>query len=283
MKMRTKLFIASGIAVFIGAALLALSLAMAYDARMDNILSETLTFSNISEILISADMSDIEIIGGDTNEITLTYFTDKINQYDIQTADGVLSVKSLPGIYTRAKWYDYINLDLWQKHEIILTVPRSLAAEINLDSDFGDIKIEGIECQNLSIENDFGDIKANDIECQSLSIENDCGDIKISDCTLGSLVCNCDYGDIRITQSTADNLTCSDNCGDIKLDGFSGKNIKLDTSLGDIKATISGKREDYKINAQTDLGDKNILNKTDGKNTLDLKTELGDINVTFEK
>ncbi len=264
MKMRTKLFIASGIAIFIGAVLFALSLAMAYDARTDDILSETLTFSDISEILISSDMSDIEITGSDTNEITLTYFTDKINQYDIGSADGVLSVKSIPGIYTRAKWYDYVNLDFWQKHSITLTVPRSLVSEINLDSDFGDIKVT-------------------DIECQSLSIENDCGDIKISDCTLGSLKCDCDYGDIRITESTADNLTCSDDCGDIKLDGFSGQNIKLNTSLGDIKATISGKEEDYKINAETDLGDKNILNKTEGKNTLDLKTDMGDINVTFEE
>lgn len=251
------LFVVFG-SVIAGAAIVMTAKSSDSNARMR---TQTIT-ENIKKVNISVDMSDIKIIPDDTDKIILTYFEDDTNRYNVTTDNGMLSVKYERFNKNKAKWYDYyLNFDFKRDHDIILKVPRNFTSDIEINSDYGDIEISGVKSDNMNIRTDYGDV---DIER----------------CTSETLKCYTDYGDIELKDCVC-NIDCGTDYGDVEVERISGSSITLSTSCGDIEGTIIGNETDYTINAGTDLGDNNMQNRTGGKNTLNAKTNLGDISLNF--
>lgn len=235
------IFVVCG-AVIAGTALMLISKANVRDMRME---TQTIT-ENISKINVTADMSDIKIIAGDTDEITLTYFTDDTNKYDITTENGALSVEYVRFKSDKVKWYDYyFSIDFGREHDIILKVPKNLTADIQLNTNYGDIEVSGISAGIMDV--------------------------------------NTAFGDIDIERGGGETLTCATDYGDIELEGVSGNKITLTTDCGDIEGTILGNEEDYTITSETSLGENRLHDRTGGRNTLTARTDLGDISIKFVK
>lgn len=246
-------------AVISGTAIRLISKANARDMRME---TQTIT-ENISKINISADMSDIKIVSDNTDKITLTYFTDDTNKYNITTDNGTLSVEYARFNSDKVKWYDYyFSVDFGKDHDIILKVPKNLTADISSETNYGDVELSGINGSNAQIHTHYGDIE-------------------LTGCKFSAIETVTDYGDIDIERGDSEKLSCITDCGDIEIENVSGKNITLNTALGDIEGTILGDETDYSINAETNFGDTNLRNKTGGKNTLNARTDMGDISVKF--
>lgn len=246
-------------AIIAGTALMLISKANVHDMRME---TQTIT-ENISKINVSADMSDIKIITDDTDKITLTYFTDDTNKYDITTENGELSIEYKRFKSDQVKWYDYyFSIDFGRDHDIILKVPKNLTVDMELNTSYGDIEVSHINGSNAQLHTDYGDIE-------------------LSDCNFSVTEAVTDYGDIDVENSDSEALSCTTDCGDIDIERVSGKNITLYTAIGDIEGTILGNEEDYTIISETSLGDNRLRDRTGGKNTLNAKTDLGDIFIKF--
>lgn len=218
----------------------------------------------VSNIDISSDIGNINILTADTDKITLDYFTSDNRKYEMKTENNTLSLKYLPYNRSSLKWYDYfINLDFHPKqyYDITLTIPKTFSANIALDAKYGDINISNVN----------GNINA----------VNSCGDIKIVNGNFSALDCRIDFGDIEIEQITADHINLSGDCGDIEFDRINSSHITLENNCGDIEGTISGSESEYKINGHTRFGDNNISNRTDGEKVLDIKNDFGDIDIQF--
>lgn len=220
---------------------------------------------NINEINVSANIGDIRIICGNTEIVTVTYYKDNTNQYYISTIDDILMIKSNT-LSKNLKWYDQlINLSFItkDKYDLIIKLPRNKFA-------------------NFKVSNEYGNIEAQDVFGGYLNFETNCGDIELNNCEFTNIACITDYGNIEAETITTENINFETNCGDIELNSVSGKQIILNTDLGDIQSTILGNESDYSVNAETNLGDKNIQNSSKGTKILNVKSDLGDIDIKFQ-
>lgn len=72
--------------------------------------------------------------------------------------------------------------------------------------------------------------------------------------------------------------------GSIDLDAFASPDITLSADSGDVTGTILGDQADYQITVDTDLGDSNLKDQLgDGPNTLEVTTNMGNIELAFEE
>lgn len=283
MKAKKIIFIIAGLLILFGAIVsgIAVALAGTYSSDSAQIQTHTITES-ISKINISADIDDIRIVTADTDSIKVTYAEDKIRKYDFSAENNTLSLKSVSGDALGLKWYDYVNFNINFKDRvkgITVEVPKGLDTDITLSAKYGDIYVDDLkgsmnakadngdveivksEFSKLECDVDYGDIEMEKVAAESIKLTNDCGDIEIEEVS-GNILASCAYGDIDIERISGNNITLENNCGDVE-------------------GTILGNEADYTINAETNLGDRNIQNRTGGKNTLNIKTDLGDISIRF--
>lgn len=284
MRINKRLMFVSGICIVCGAAIAGTAYIIMSRTYDRNIRMRTQEITeDISNINIAVNMSDIKIITSDTDKIVLTYFTDDTNKYDISADNGSLSIEYIKYKKNKAKWYDYyLSFGFNRNHDMILELPQKLNADIKLNTEYGDIQIMGIKGENINAHTSYGDLEVSRCTFNSMEYSTDYGDIEIDYCNGDTMNCNTDYGDIELGSSSC-NVNCHTDYGDVYIDRILGSNIIMNTDCGDIEGTIVGNELDYTITASTNIGDNNITNRVGGKNILDLKTDMGEIDVEFVK
>lgn len=74
------------------------------------------------------------------------------------------------------------------------------------------------------------------------------------------------------------------NMGSIDLDAFASPDITLSADSGNVTGTILGDQADYQIAVDTDMGSSNLADQmTSGPNTLEVTTNMGNIELAFEE
>lgn len=283
MKAKKIIFITAGLLVLFGVIIAGIAVALAgtYSADSTQIQSHTIT-EGISKINISADTDDIRIITADTDSIKVTYAEDKTRKYDFSTENNTLSLKSISGEAFGLKWYDYINFNINFRDRvkgITVEVPKDFKADITLSAKYGDIYAADLK-GSVNIKADNGDVDVERSAFSTFECDVDYGDIEMEKVSADSIKLTNDCGDIDI-EEVSGNISASCAYGDIDVEKISGSNITLENNCGDIEGTILGNEADYTINAETHLGDSNIQNRTGGKNTLNVRTDLGDLFIKF--
>lgn len=285
MKTNRILIITAGLFILAGAVIAGIALMLTARSSEQNARMETYEVTEkISNVNIDVDMSDIKIMPVmGTDKITLTYFTDDTNKYDISEDNGTLSVKYMRFNKEKAKWYDYyFSFDFGRDHDVILQVPQNFRADLLLHADYGDIEVTDMSGDSMNIHTSYGDLDITGCKFKAMECATDYGDIDIERSQSDTFNCSTDFGSIDVTD-TAGKINCGTDYGDIEFERISGASIVMDTSCGDIEGTIDGREADYTINAQTNLGDKNVQSRAGGEKRLDVKTDMGDIDIIFLK
>lgn len=285
MKTNRILIITAGLFILAGAVIAGIALMLTARSSEQNARMETYEVTEkISNVNIDVDMSDIKIMPVmGTDKITLTYFTDDTNKYDISEDNGTLSVKYVKFNKEKAKWYDYyFSFDFGRDHDVILQVPQNFRADLLLHADYGDIEVTDMSGDSMNIHTSYGDLDITGCKFKAMECATDYGDIDIERSQSDTFNCSTDFGSIDVTD-TAGKINCGTDYGDIEFERISGSSIVMDTSCGDIEGTIDGREADYTINAQTNLGDKNVQSRAGGEKRLDVKTDMGDIDIIFLK
>lgn len=221
----------------------------------------------VNTVTIDSKMGDISILPSDGDKITVEYVECESNRYDTDVNNGVLEIKSkdvLNAENRRRNWADRIfNIDFHRHSDYTVNVriPKNILVDLNISADYGEVsaadgKFKAVECKM-----DFGGVELSGIQAERVTVASDLGDVELKN-VQADINVECNYGEIR-------------------LDRIKGKNITIDNDCGDVKGTIAGKEQDYTINAETNMGDKNLQNRTGGQNRLDISVDLGDINIKF--
>ncbi len=174
--------------------------------------------------------------------------------------------------------------------KVELYIPENYEKEVNIDNNYGDIKIDSFENLNLNIKEDAGDIEV--ISANKVNIDNNYGDIKIGTIKDGTIkedagdieinkVNNIDiknkFGDTKI-EEIDEYIKISADAGDIKINKLNiTKDSFIETNAGDVKIENTN---DIYIDAQTDVGSAKINNNNrNAEIILKIDNNVGDIKV----
>ena len=92
-------------------------------------------------------------------------------------------------------------------------------------------------------------------------------------------------GDVNLSATqVSEAVSCAVNMGGIGLDQLASPAITLDADSGNVTGTIAGRQEEYQIAVDTDMGSSNLADQmTGGPNTLEVTTNMGNIELAFEE
>lgn len=282
MKCNKTILLIAGLCILLGVLLSAVAIFQGAAAPEHRELqTQTVDSGSISKINISANADDIHLRCTDADKITVSYATGKTKQYRFHVDGDALSLEAVSTRQLGLKWYDYLNFSFQEDlNWITVEIPSELQAEFAINTNYGDVSVS--------------DLKG------SMTIDADCGDVKLNRCTFSKLVCSLDFGDIDIDGISAETIQLTNHCGDIEAEGIAGNisascdfgdislgrvlgnDISLENNCGDIDCVILGNEADYTITAETNVGDKNIQNKSGGRYKLYAQTDFGDISIKFE-
>lgn len=267
MKVRNIVLITAGCcvvagALISGAAAMKLQGAHAYE---DKEVVQEIT-DKVTKIDVQSDYGDINILPSENDKLTVKYVDCEINRYDICVDKGTLEIKSAKVKLNnwRENWFDRVlNVDIHRhsSYTMEVRVPKNMLTDVDINADCGAAMIKDGKFKNINCELDYGGLKIHNVTADRVNIESDCGDVELNNVT-ADIKTECDFGAIRF-------------------DRIKGKNITLNNDYGDVKGTILGKEEDYTINTEVEMGDKNIQNRSGGQNSLNIEVDMGDVNVKF--
>ncbi|WP_455660845.1 DUF4097 family beta strand repeat-containing protein [Pradoshia sp.] len=122
---------------------------------------------------------------------------------------------------------------------------------------------------------------------QRINAENEVGSIEISGIRTEHIQCESEIGDITIKDSTGE-LFLKNEVGDIDIEVAAiEKSINASNEIGNIEISVSEVPKNHYISTSSDIGSIQIFDKDtnsymsgNGRITVDLKTEIGDIDIT---
>ncbi len=165
------------------------------------------------------------------------------------------------------------------------------AQDMKITNDCGDVSLEESFAKTLEASLQMGDLSMNGVKAQRVTaIGNDCGDIDLNGCDLGRVEELLDrLGDITAQDLTADGIVVKCDSGSVDLHGKLTGDIQAVVDLGDLTVTVLGKRDDYAVKANTDLGEVRVdgeekptyESQPSAPNQIDAQVDCGDAQINF--
>lgn len=260
----------------------------------------TLDFENADIILqFSADDDTLTIQypqlfdknGNEKTEITLTH-----------TDTGIT-------ICEKALWYrNLISLWNFSTPQVVVTLPTERAYTLHIETNNGAISVNGISgaCNEITLTTDNGKISTRDADLtctRSLTLSTDNGKLELGKIHAQQLFAETDNGNLLANGSlyadrieissdngslvfngdlSADTLLAETDNGSITISGIlAASDITLESNVGSIRAYLAGKRSDYSVRVEHDLGNTNITSQAGGEKNLSVQTDIGNIEISF--
>ncbi len=179
------------------------------------------------------------------------------------------------------------------------------AASVTIQGDMGDVTLDNVSAsESMTVTQSMGRVTMENCQGGTLLLENDMGDtdvangsftegqitassgsVGVADSDFTALAVDNDMGDVTLVSTQVSGAaSCSVNMGSIDLDAFASPDITLSADSGNVTGTIAGRQEEYQIAVDTDMGSSNLADQmTGGPNTLEVTTNMGNIELTFEE
>ena len=179
------------------------------------------------------------------------------------------------------------------------------AASVTIQGDMGDVTLDNVSAsESMTVTQSMGRVTMENCQGGTLLLENDMGDtdvangsftegqitassgsVGVADSDFTALAVDNDMGDVTLVSTQVSGAaSCSVNMGSIDLDAFASPDITLSADSGNVTGTIAGRQEEYQITVDTDMGSSNLADQmTGGPNTLEVTTNMGNIELAFEE
>ena len=179
------------------------------------------------------------------------------------------------------------------------------AGSVTVQGDMGDVTLDNVSAsESMTVTQSMGRVTMGNCQGGSLTLENDMGGTQVFQCRFESgnlqgsygscdvdessfdaLAVVTDMGDIHLTRSeAAGTAVCQAAQGSVFLERFASPDITLSADSGNVTGTIAGRQEEYQIAVDTDMGSSNLADQmTGGPNTLEVTTNMGNIELAFEE
>lgn len=249
----------------------------------------------VDAMKFEAENKSITFEAADTEEIVISYETDSTQLYTVGQKGSTIYLENKDQREQEQKKGTY---------RIVVQLPTSYLGGLDVKIDNG--KIEAKDLQQLT--SFFCETQNATIDFDHLGVENLCTKTRN-----GKLILRAIQADQQIELSTSNGAIHLEDCisevmnleskngfialhavqatqaiqaettnGAISLEGLQSPDIQLKTVNGEVAGTIYGNQEDYQIITEQRLGKKNLENKSTGTKKLQVTTDLGRIQITFD-
>ncbi|MEG0614016.1 MAG: DUF4097 family beta strand repeat-containing protein [Clostridium sp.] len=235
-------------------------------------IKENKDLEKFTAIDIDMDFGDIEIIKSDKYAIELEFDKEvmKLN-YSVNNEKLTISSENKEG-------NKFINLNFGSinnKSKVKIYVPEDIVlSSLDIESNSGSIAINNIDINASNINCDFGDISLDGINGNKLNINSKSGTVKIKNMKLDELTLFVDFGDIDTENIYATNLKLNSKSGEVNTKLLTSNTIEINSDFGDIDASglVSN---GLLINAKS--GTVNLAGALKGSNVINC--DFGDIDI----
>lgn len=161
----------------------------------------------------------------------------------------------------------------------------SASESMTVTQSMGRVTMENCQGGTLLLENNMGDTDVANGSFTQGQITASTGSVGVAGSAFTALAVDNDMGDVTLVSTQVSGAaSCSVNMGSIDLDAFASPDITLSADSGNVTGTIAGRQEEYQIAVDTDMGSSNLADQmTGGPNTLEVTTNMGNIELTFEE
>lgn len=161
----------------------------------------------------------------------------------------------------------------------------SASESMTVTQSMGRVTMENCQGGSLTLENDMGGTQVFQCRFESGNLQGSYGSCDVDESSFDALAVVTDMGDIHLTRSeAAGTAVCQAAQGSVFLERFASPDITLISDMGEVSGTIAGRQEEYQIAVDTDMGSSNLADQmTGGPNTLEVTTNMGNIELTFEE
>lgn len=179
------------------------------------------------------------------------------------------------------------------------------AGSVTVQGDMGDVTLDNVSAsESMTVTQSMGRVTMENCQGGTLLLENDMGgtdvangsftegqitassgSVGVADSDFTALAVDNDMGDVTLVSTQVSGAaSCSVNMGSIDLDTFASPDITLSADSGNVTGTIAGRQEEYQIAVDTDMGSSNLADQmAGGPNTLEVTTNMGNIELAFEE
>lgn len=123
---------------------------------------------------------------------------------------------------------------------------------------------------------------------RAIRIETAMGDVQIRKVDLQDLDVTCQLGNVEVNESTIANGSLDLSMGDLEFDGQVKEFLKANNAMGNIDLALQGGREEYTIDADTDMGEVDVDHghdhdaKDEGLARIEAYTNMGNVDIAFK-
>jgi hypothetical protein len=239
----------------------------------DSLFVDTL-FSGVKSLVFKGDKCDLLVRGSERSDVSMKY------EYQLK-AKGVFNRKnqgncelsyerkdSVLTVHVKRKDQKFNGVSvLSETSKLEFYVPNNI--DVKMDSDLGDIDVNGLKANTTKLYTALGDITAENVS-GNIDLHTDLGDISMNDLA-GKINSVTSLGDIQ-----GEHILISDNS-------------KFNTSLGDIDVQLSNTLSDCSLDLSSSLGKVKVdrpelkkksgsqLNIGNGKLNVIMETSLGKV------
>jgi|GEM_PF-1222747 len=147
----------------------------------------------IKRLSIETDSEDVRVVEGTQGDIIVRVegkvsarYGDK-NKLNLDVSDGTLNVRTP----RESIQFGYMVYHL----KITIEMPPAAYESIAVETDSGDIELQGLAFGDMKLESDSGDMAIAQMRSNTIHVQTDSGDVGVTD-TEGALVADSDSGDM---------------------------------------------------------------------------------------
>lgn len=270
----------------------------------------------IENLVVEADYQNIEIVASVDDDLHVTYYESKTDDYSLSVNNATLTIKK-----AHQPWWKSIGFFNYAPKTMTVAIPDTLTAvsadadagslsvdsvalagdlridsdagavkvsdisagDIKISSDAGNVKLTRVSAKNVTVEASAGSVKWEDVSCNNVDVDSDAGKVDFENVSCGDVTVSSDAGAVKLQDLTASEAKISTDAGKIEFTALSvAKSLELSTDFGAIRGTIQGVMSDFTITSSVDFGSSNLPSSYQGGNKL-LKVEAdsGSVNVDF--
>lgn len=199
--------------------------------------TETIKNNDIKKISVELSSRNVEIRQGDSF---------KVDYYG--SSPSIVGDGDMLQIYEKNKKNDInfnfsFNAKSWTEDTIIIFVPSDAEFKsISIKTEAGDVRLFAGNSDKLKINTDAGNLTIDGLTAKNIKLKVDSGDVKINDTESSDIDATADSGDMNFDNVTVKDMDIKVDSGDIYVKNSSGSKIKARSEYGDIRL----KKSDFK-------------------------------------
>ena len=240
--------------------------------------SRTLSADEITGLIINEVSFDIELLGSDTDEVSINYTVSDYYHYDIEVdKQGILNISFADdGDYWQQNWLSFFDNDF---PKLVISLPTDLLNRVEINAASSNIRLSRLNISGpLAVNTASGDLDLADCRINGeLSFDTASGNFSLHGGELAAeMRLETVSGEMELdkVQGLSGDWQLQSTSGDVSMEDSScGGQMRLETSSGEVELENIRIHGDLRIDSNS--GDLE-LNRVAAEN-LRLKTTSGDI------